>query len=405
MGIDDYITKILDIHNDKNIYDDEEIYIGNYEGTKVFDFTRDSVIFITGDKNVKEYNDSFKNLYELCVNKSSKPNLSYETFKQLCEDLIVEKDFKKETIFSVIKNLKEVSHVDLKVIYGLKIKGKFLTIGKYSFISKTYIKEFINERYKDDYILRTETLLKVDELINERETYSYLLFEYKAIDKKLALKKNKVTEENIVNIIRYLYINEINTYIGLKQEEFHNRFDFAFHDEKLREMIYYGFKSFPIMINYPSTKTRNKIWQIFIKEEKSKFENNLLKAINWIGTSIDENNCELKIVEIAFAFETLLSNRDDGFNKNLTSGLAESYAIINGVNYQERIKLEKEFKEFYSIRSSVVHGDSKNNTYNIEIYTKMITNTIGKLLNNKKFQSIFNENKSISEVIKEIKYK
>ena len=167
-------------------------------------------------------------------------------------------------------------------------------------------------------------------------------------------------------------------------------------------------KDKPIMIDndwFSNVESGNKrIWEIFVKENKTELEQRIFNSINWVGKAFGESDERISLLEIAFAFESLFQgNTKEIISPSIVASISEYYAFINGDSTEKRIELEKEFKQFYSERSGLAHGGKTRITFNPFKPFIMITNTIRKVLVTEVFLNCDSLLK-LSEIIKTMKY-
>ena len=151
-------------------------------------------------------------------------------------------------------------------------------------------------------------------------------------------------------------------------------------------------KDVPIYIDDPYFTNEelghDKIWGIVSVSNKTDMQSRIFNAIMWLGESMIEEENNKTVAEIAFAFETLLYGGSEIFaSKGVVSSLAEAYAFIADTNPEERIKLEKEFRQFYKKRSTISHGTRIESVEDEEIkhFYGMIYKTICRLLTVEEF--------------------
>lgn len=95
-------------------------------------------------------------------------------------------------------------------------------------------------------------------------------------------------------------------------------------------------------------------------------------SVKWLHNSIIEKDNESAIIKTSTALEHLLILDE---KENLNQSLSDRAAFILSHNRERRSELSKLFKDFYSARSSIVHGQSskKIKPYgNLELIQKLI---------------------------------
>jgi hypothetical protein len=147
-----------------------------------------------------------------------------------------------------------------------------------------------------------------------------------------------------------------------------------------------------------------KIWELYERKHSnkkiSKIETRLLNAAIAIGESAQSKNIKNSIIYTSMAFEILFSF-DEGslFQKSIGDRLADTFAFIVATDKESRLNTIKAVKEFYRLRSALVHGgDTKvNNDY--IIFNSLLSAVISELLNNEKYKNV----KSIDNLYQMVK--
>lgn len=83
--------------------------------------------------------------------------------------------------------------------------------------------------------------------------------------------------------------------------------------------------------------------------------------------SISSIKIEDTILSLATVIEIFFNKED---LDSITKEISYKIALLVGKNYEERIKIQKSVKDFYSLRSKLIHGN------NFEIIEKDVTNTV-----------------------------
>lgn len=91
-----------------------------------------------------------------------------------------------------------------------------------------------------------------------------------------------------------------------------------------------------------------------------------LKALNWLLESRQEPSIDAAIVKTSIALESLLTFSD---TESLTRSLSERSAYLLSSSSQTRIRISQIIKNFYGVRSGIVHGGRKKTE---SISTKLI---------------------------------
>ena len=138
-----------------------------------------------------------------------------------------------------------------------------------------------------------------------------------------------------------------------------------------------------------------KLWDIYEKKHYSKsiskMEARLLHASIAIGESALSKNIKNSIIYTSMAFEILFSF-DEGslFQKSIGDRLADTFAFIVAKDKKTRLNTIKSVKEFYRLRSALVHGGDKKMNDDYIVFNRLLSSVISELLNNEKYKSIKN---------------
>lgn len=151
-----------------------------------------------------------------------------------------------------------------------------------------------------------------------------------------------------------------------------------------------------------------KIWEIYENKHSNKkissMESRLLNASIAIGESALSRNTKNSIIYTSMALEILFSY-DEGslFQKSIGDKLSDTFAFIVGTDKDSRLKASKAVKEFYRLRSALVHGgDTKTNNDYI-VFNIFLRSIINELLNNKKYENI-KKIEDLYNMVKEAQY-
>lgn len=138
-----------------------------------------------------------------------------------------------------------------------------------------------------------------------------------------------------------------------------------------------------------------KIWDIYEKKSSakniSKMESRLLNASIAIGESALSKNIKNSIIYTSMAFEILFSF-DEGslFQKSIGDRLADTFAFVIAKDKETRLNAIKSVKEFYRLRSALVHGGDRKMNNDYIVFNSLLSTVISELLNNEKYKNIKN---------------
>ena len=96
------------------------------------------------------------------------------------------------------------------------------------------------------------------------------------------------------------------------------------------------------------------------EESNSDMENKLLDGIHWLGESTKPDTNRARFVKVGVALEALIGGepkKDEMLQvRGITAMLAERAAFIAGKDLDDRLKIDKDIREYYGMRSRIVHG-------------------------------------------------
>jgi len=136
-----------------------------------------------------------------------------------------------------------------------------------------------------------------------------------------------------------------------------------------------------------------KLWEIYEKKHSSKtpskMEARLLSASIAIGESALSKNVKNSIIYTSMAFEILFSF-DEGslFQKSIGDRLADTFAFVVAKDKKTRLETIKSVKEFYRLRSALVHGGDKKINNDYVVFNMLLSAVISELLNNEKYKNV-----------------
>ncbi len=116
--------------------------------------------------------------------------------------------------------------------------------------------------------------------------------------------------------------------------------------------------------------------EMLARAKHSKYEKKLILAAEWIGKAINEVDYKNMIIYSFFAIETMIVTRDSG---SVTSQVAENTAFLIFDTIADRKSAIKGMKNFYKVRSKIVHG---RNVENIEKVAEKVVEISGDIFKN-----------------------
>lgn len=103
-----------------------------------------------------------------------------------------------------------------------------------------------------------------------------------------------------------------------------------------------------------------KIWAILSSTSKTKMQERILLAIEWLGQARLERSRANAILKAAIATEILFNLRQEAIGPSISSQIAETMAHVVGGNVEVKLMIEKEMKRLYGLRSDVTHRGAVN---------------------------------------------
>jgi len=95
------------------------------------------------------------------------------------------------------------------------------------------------------------------------------------------------------------------------------------------------------------------------EENANSLERKLMRSVEWVAQSLREPSTASAFVKAAIALEALFKTDEKSpFTPSLVAQLAEGCAQVLGTSVEECLKISKEIRELYGIRSKIVHSGS-----------------------------------------------
>lgn len=98
-------------------------------------------------------------------------------------------------------------------------------------------------------------------------------------------------------------------------------------------------------------------------KQNSEIEKRIFQSINWFGKAINSDVYEEQFLFFAISIESLLvGNEPDSPFANqgsITQRISDRSAFLVGEDFDSRVKIEKDVKKLYNLRSKIVHTGAK----------------------------------------------
>lgn len=357
-------------------------------------FNKDEVLYIS-KQNIEQFNQILEQIYSLNANIYTR--FTRQKIYKFIEDEIVKQKneqnlFKEEmskNFFKIFEEQKPYSKYIIAPISGIrldsvdKINISIFEIGKQSglnsFLSNDADGHYIAVKIENIY----DDLIAIEEATNKFLDFIRLVvFLSGKNDKKILIKTGLPSYPSISH--EKMYVESSSYQIA---ENIEDEFPNGKMDSTYLEKI-------PIDNDF-FCKNENfiKVWELYEKKHTnkkiSKIETRLLNTAIAIGESAQSKSTKNSIIYTSMAFEILFSF-DEGslFQKSIGDRLADTFAFIVATDKESRLSTIKAVKEFYRLRSALVHGgDTKvNNDY--IVFNGLLSAVISELLNNEKYKNI-----------------
>ena len=127
-----------------------------------------------------------------------------------------------------------------------------------------------------------------------------------------------------------------------------------------------------------------------ITRHNSDLEKHILRCAEWTGQAIGEPNEAAALVKAAIALEVLFSSNEKGLiTPSIMAQISESCAFLLGNDAEAALKVEREVKRLYGIRSSVVHsGKDSVDPKDLQAFIWICRNVVIQLLSRDEFDKI-----------------
>lgn len=377
----------------------------NIDAVRTMSFGKDEVV-VKSYENYKIYLKAMTEIYNWVSNKEK--NISFKFFEEsICKLLIENSENLIEDLMNSFSKISVNDYFFIRPMFGLAMDNvNQIKKGKYTFIKKQYIKEYLKTHCLNVNIINQ--CFKYDEGRN----LCYVEIKCLAKDYDKAEEIANIEYIQLDNVLRFM-IGDNDRNMGIGVFEYRaTLFGGLFckcSDGKIR-MSETKISTPPYKIKLDDVKFfdikngNNKIWDMLNSDSYNEIEIRILKSIEWIGMAINEDQPSIAFIKCMFAIECLLQDQEGFITKSISAQIGEYVAFIVGFGKEQRIETDKLFKELYSKRSKIAHGtiisSLSEELKTVILLTKQI---ISNLLMSPEFQTVHNM-KDLKCVIEEMRY-
>lgn len=305
-------------------------------------------------ENVTTFNRLLNEIY-IKMNVEKKYLCGFKFFKKVVVDSLFKGEISEVLIKQTLDSYTRRESHYLYKIYGLELDDNIVKFGRYKFLKKDYLHEYIES-----------TKTKVNEndftLFDNEKRTDYIIIDipYVSIDSNYGNEKTLIVLKDVINLLYYSVGSQLfdsRYFIDTKPSYAYFNDVFIFTDgigstsgSKITR------KDKTLKITDGTSKSAKRYIDIISKDDLSEISSRVKTAMLWIGISLQEQNKTIAFTEVMFALESLLKYDDDIISKSVTAQLSETVALLIGDTYDERVAIESKIKNHYKNRSKVVHS-------------------------------------------------
>ena len=370
---------------------------------------KDEIIYITKD-NIEKFYGILDQIYSVKSNIYTRFTRK-KIYKFIEEELVSKRrnnqvlsQQESESFFTKFENQKPCSKYVIAPISGIRLDHKDkIVISIFEIGRQNRLKSILSNDNNEYYIAVKinniyDELVAIDEAKNKFSDFIRLIVFISGKNDKSVLIKTGLPS--------YPSLSHEQMYVETSSYQIVDNIDDKFPASSINNKF---IEKIPVDNNFfANNEDFEKLWDIYERKNSSKrvsdMELRLLNAAISIGESSLSKNIKNSIIYTSMALEILFSF-DEGslFQKSIGEKLSDIFAFLVGKDKDSRLKASKAIKEFYRLRSALVHGGSKkvNNDYiAFNMYLRAI---IRDFLNDDKLREIKNIN-GLYQMIKEAQY-
>ncbi|WP_413524039.1 hypothetical protein [Carnobacterium divergens] len=296
--------------------------------------------------------------------------------------------------------VEEVEHKVISILGGIGNCEKELNFGDFKIYSSDNIRSYLkyNGTITDDFLKNFK-----NKMLIETSVFSS--------NKKRAEEIANERIENFINIITFFIFSKTmkyQIYLGLSNLNVLNS-SLVNYENNLFRMNNRKGPLFDIDLKKYSESNDKKLNRVFEIEKKiwsnqaNDIEKRIYNSIQWAGRALNERFNDKKFVQAMFGMEALLQekNKNSVISPSITYQMSEVLIFCLGKNYDEKIKIEKNFKQLYTTRSNIAHGErTQVSEYESNLVLDYLRHIINYFLENDLFETFSN----VKEFIEREKY-
>jgi hypothetical protein len=147
-----------------------------------------------------------------------------------------------------------------------------------------------------------------------------------------------------------------------------------------------------------------KLLQIF-KSQRSELERHVVRCAEWTAQAMCDPSASSAFVKAAIALEVLFSQNEKAvITPSIMAQIAEGCAFLLADSADSAIKIEREVRRLYGVRSAIVHsGKDSVSRFDLNTFIQICRNAVLALLNSGELESVGTMSK-LTEHFKKRKY-
>lgn len=395
--------KLIGIMKSKTIFADCDFNKYNSKCRLITNVGNGTLLYVLNE-DAKEWDNCINELYKsLC---KVEKDVSLQEFNNYIHKLLIKNEFKDfESIKKYYKNYPMKEYNFIKVAYGITIKeAEYIEYKDVTLIRKDFIGKYL--------LLNVSDSEMASHFIKELKTDNDVVYmKIKCVAKdsdkaqEYAIEKFKLIDTCFRFLLKFSNSDKVRFgFYNLNYESTSGMYGYN-NDVFISMCELKDSMCIDTHLSYLfESESSNKIWDLLEKKYLNDMESRLKESIIWISEASHQNDDAIAYMQCFLALESILMEQDGFINKSITAQISEYVAFIIGTGKNERISIEKEIKELYSIRSSIAHGKNKKGINQQLIRILLIVKiVIFKFLADEKLMNLHNV-KELREYITDLRF-